>query len=179
MGNYILRTGSSTTLTVSGLTAGSQVDLSFTFIALDSWDGSGSPYGPDNFSVTINAATYYTGYFQNLENSLAIPLASGVPIYENSSNMSYVAGSYGMYAGYSAYPDAAYTFTFTGLTVAADGTLTIVFTGSGTQWQGSDAVDESVGLDNILVSTSAVPEPGTWLPLFSGLAAMAFFRRRK
>jgi hypothetical protein len=183
-------TESAVTLTLDGLSASATYTLSFTFFAIDSWDGSDRPWGPDYLSVTANGTTVFKDTFQNINADGSI---SGMPVYDSADPaISYIAGSFenaitantvAMGCTACTYYDSAYTITISGLTATSSGQLTLVFAGlsdglSTYGWQ----YDETVGLDNMVLTSNqaaASPEPGTWLSLLGGIAAVVFFRRRK
>jgi hypothetical protein len=139
--------------------------LSFDFFAIDSWDGNattnnfGAPVGPDWFDVLINNSVEMHETFSNIEGrtqTFRTPDAG-------RSMMGYNTN----------FTDAIYRNITMDFTVAEGSPIVIRWTDLGLQ----GLVDESWGIDNVSLSYSMVPTPGT-LGL-AGAAGIGLLRRRR
>ncbi len=145
----------------------SDATLTFSFAAIDSWNGNGSVYGPDFFNILVDGKKLFSESFD----------------YESSPNKSAKLTnlSYGKQLGFSYWPDQAYTMTLN-LGDFSAGAHTIAFFASGDIWQAGD--DESWAIDNVTltgdhpVPATDVPEPVSGALLLAGLGAMALASRR-
>lgn len=163
LGNFFVRntTSSPTTLTLGGLPAHDSIDLSFTFAAIDSWDGSETGPSPDFFNVNVDGASIFRETFDNFNprfQSYIPPTGTLLtPRLDTGTSFSPFAN-----LGFeSRFGDSVYTFSFVGIPQTAN-TLTIDWFANGAGFQGGS--DESFAIDNITVSlnggdTPAVPEP--------------------
>jgi hypothetical protein len=167
--------GASTTLTLTGLAAHTNVTLNFTLDVVGSMDGDGqNGGGPDNFVIGApgvifnqNFANYAGGNTQNYPTEPSAPTTGA-------------AGTDTL--GYSGFPDSGngvqdsiYNFSLT--FASSSSTLAITFSGDTSE----PSSNEFYGIDNVVVSTDAtgVPEPAS-LALFSaGIAGLGIVRRRK
>jgi hypothetical protein len=167
LGSYVLEANSSNSamvLSLTGLNPGTAYDLSFTLVTVNGWDYDSTPdSGSDRFLLTANSSQLL---------NIALPYSSNVATgTSTNSHVTFISGTASNYIDGSNREEDAYAITFTGLTSNSSGTLSISFAATGLN--GS----ESFAIDNVAVAAN--PEPGTWMSLFGGLAAVVFFRRRK
>lgn len=167
-----LSQGGSSTLTLTGLGAYTNLSLAFDLIGIMSIDGTGS-YGPDSFQLIVNTVTLFdetfaqnAGWSQTYGNggSGLVPGGTGVD----------VVGRYGYNIGYGL--DQTYNLSFTGLGSNIS-SLAISFIGNTNQ----PLNDESFGVDNIVVSgdLAPIPLPGGLPLLAGGIGLLGLLRRRK
>ena len=166
--------GSSTDLTVSGLSGYSEISISFSLYALGSLDGSGigNCCGPDYFKVTYNTTTeLMNDTFSNNASWQQTHGGAGSPGGTGSNPGE--TGQLGYDATYG--PDHTYLLSFNNLAVTGGSALISFFGDSSQAW-----TDEGFGIDNIMVSAvGTVPIPAA-LPLFaSGLVALGWVGRRQ
>ena len=168
-GNNLLRmadggsTGSTLTLNLGSGATNATLNLSLAII--DSWDNGNYCCGPDQFSVTVDGHQKFATVFDNY-------LGQGA-----NTDAGLTTQFYGKNVGFNGgFNDAGY-----GLTLALGdlgaGTHTIQFTASGPGWQGGD--DESLGIDNLSITATAVPEPASTTLLLAGLLGVGFMARRR
>lgn len=127
------------TLTLTNLVPGQSYTIGFDFYALDSWDGNGQN---DTFLVRVNGQNAFSYTFGNY-NAEPPSVAQSFPRGPDEGRAQYGVGP--------SYVDAIYRnieVTFT----ASNATTLISFVGSGVD---GDLNDESWGIDNISVVTSA------------------------
>lgn len=150
-------------LTISGLGAHSALTLSFDLALWDSIDGNpGSfPYG-DLFQVSADGSFLVNQLFGNYGTPDGLSMGPGTVITQNGANL-----------GYSGFVDSARAVSITFAHSASSVSFSFAFPNS----QGGS--DESFGLDNVLVSANAVPEPGTYAMMALGLAGVAVAARRR
>ena len=167
-GNF--NTTGSTTLTLTGLSAHSQVLLDFDLYLFSTWDGEGSYCcGKDHFSLSGDVTFDET--FSNHQ----------VQSYAGTADECYIGST----AVSCTSPNSTRTDIYrslgptgadTGFLFAHSGsTLTITFAGPTTQ------TDEWWGIDNISISTNdtSVPEPAGIALLGLGLLGIGLGRRRR
>ncbi|SFF78347.1 PEP-CTERM protein-sorting domain-containing protein [Duganella sp. CF458] len=146
----------------------SDANLSFSFGALDSWDGNNC-CGPDYFNIRVDGNLLFTQNFN---------ISNGSP----AVNAHLTTLSYGNQLGFSGWADQAYTISLNLGNLAA-GDHTIEFFASGNLWQAGE--DESWAIDNIslageqAVPPADVPEPMSGALLLGGLGVMALALRRR
>lgn len=139
-----------TILNLSGLARHSLMTLELDIAFIDSWDGAiGRIYGDDIFNIVVDGVTQLiTTNFGGLGGELS-------------------DGVYGYFGFTQKYDDEAYRLTTT-FSHSAD-TAAFSFFANGRKWQAG--LDESWAIDNLRVSTDAVPSevplPGS-LPLMAG-----------
>jgi hypothetical protein len=159
--NFLGRLGNNTTsLSLTGLGAGNHsIVLTFDFYAIDSWDGDGTAWGIDYFGIS--------GDYNN-EWTVARSTSSATQTFPYTPSET---GSFGYNSRWTddIYRDISISFVQTG------DTLDLSFYGHNLQ----GINDESWGLDNVRVETAPVPEPATFILLGSGLAGLAFYRRKR
>ncbi len=159
-------------LTLSGLTPGVHVSISFDLFAIRSWDGNGeNGWGPDTWTITLGDGASYAYTFANGGgNTQSYPVANSSPgtgaIAENTLGYSFGTEQ----------RDSVYHLTYSWYNPSD--TATITFSASGLQGlSGFGYADELWGLDN--VQMTANPEPSTAILLGSGVLAFILYRRRK
>ncbi|HMS54711.1 MAG TPA: PEP-CTERM sorting domain-containing protein [Fimbriimonadaceae bacterium] len=167
----------SATLTVSGLTVGELVTLTFDFYAFDSWDGNAGGVGPDRFRVSMNGADVLDSTFSNVSgNNQSYPDPYLGGNHAAQTGATDVDQSHGGTLPNGYYGNSLYSFgvgSNPSFSVSAtSSTMAISFTGSNLQGIG----DESWGIDNVHVTS--VPEPGTFAAIGLGLAAIALRRKK-
>jgi hypothetical protein len=166
-------------LTLGNLPAHSAVTVAFDLFIIRTWDGNCAlnDWGPDYFSLGITGdGTLLNTTFSNGPESWA--LRQSYP--DNYlADHSYQTGasevnSLGYMRGPSLPMDSVYHLQYTFAHESAG--LGLYFAGSGLQ----GLADESWGLDNVAVSVSSVPEPGTLGLLVCGaIAGLICWRRRR
>lgn len=165
---------SSVSLTLSGLTAGEVVTVTFDLYIRDSWDGNDTSYGPDHFRFLNGSTALMDTTFANTsDHRQSFPDPFGVGDYAafyHSDDRDIQNGG--------TLPNGYYgnsLFNFGGSlnagfsTMATGSTMTLTWEASGLQGVG----DEGWNLDNVAVRS--VPEPATVVALAMGAVAM---RRR-
>ena len=162
LGDYSLN--SATTLTLTGLSAHTELTLDFDLYLFNTWDGNNINYGLDFFSLSqdINGSWTFTNH-----------QAEG-QTYNGTPDVTYGSGA----AQTMVYRDLGPTGADNGFTIAhTSDTFTVTFGGPTTQ------SDEWWGIDNVSVSidssSSAIPEPATMILFGVGLMGLARVSRRK
>jgi PEP-CTERM motif len=155
------------TLSLSNLPAHAAVTIGFTATFLDSWDSSNGSPAPDWYEVYIdgNLVGQYT-YNNASGNVITIGGATLVAQYVQFDSNVFYSDSVVDFS-----TDPAYTFGHSAAT------LTFAVKAGGNGWQGG--LDEAIGIDNVRVVLSPVPEPGTWALLAAGLVLVAGVARRR
>lgn len=156
-----------TSLTLTNLPAHTAIDIDFTAIFLDSWDSTNGSPAPDWYQVWIdgNLVGQYT--YNNASGSVAsIGGGSVVAQYVQFDTAIFYSDSVVDFSG-----DATYSFAHTA------SSITFQIKAGGNGWQGG--ADESLGIDNIRVVLTPVPEPGTWALLAAGLGIVGGIARRR
>ncbi len=178
------------TLNLGGLGAHTQVTLTFDLYLIRSWDGNYSypGVGPDvwaagyNSSDSLKNTLIHTTFANQPQGSIwdrpqAYPSATG-EAFPGSSGLT----DHGMYSGAMEINSLGYMFSgFSESSVYhmaftfshSDPSLSLWFHAVGLQ----DMSDESWGLDNVRVSTNAVPAPGVLALAGAGLGLLS--RRRR
>lgn len=173
---------SPTTLTLTGLAANQSIDLDFTFLAINTWDGTTyapGVYAPDYLNVTLNSSSIFQGAFRNFgtESTPEYPGCTGSVNCTSVYNPAPPAGT--TVTLLQSGSTSIYDISVTGLTANGSGQATFAFFASGQGWQGGS--DESIGLDNISVTSAAAaatPEPSTWMLIGGALLCLPLIRRR-
>ncbi|KAB0669631.1 PEP-CTERM sorting domain-containing protein [Oryzomonas sagensis] len=169
----------STTLTLSGLSAG-LATVSFDVYFIRSWDGDNQAFGPDYFNVAINNSQLLHQSFSNGDLSMQSNASQAAERY--TLGYSYYNGLPGYNVTYSNM-DSVYHFVLT--LPSLSNLMAITFSGKGLQdnyvtgLDGSSYLDESWGLDNVIVDVAPVPEPSGLLMLFTGGAILLILCWRK
>src|SRR5688572_5842 len=158
-----------TTLTLTGLAPHTFVSLDFLLAVIDSWDGTSGGFAPDLLNVAVNGTTIFSHSFDNF-----------VPSDQTYTRAPIAPRQDRFFAGGQAWPDAAYDMGAEPLfqSIAhTSSTLTVEWWASGAGWTGN--TDESWAIENLTVSTNAIPEPQTYLLLLAGLGLLGFAARGK
>ena len=171
-----------TTLTLTGLAANQSIDLDFTFLAINTWDGNTyapGVYAPDLLNVNLNSNQIFQGAFRNFgtESTPEYPGCTGPINCTSVYNPAPPAGTTVTLVQPGS--TSIYDISITGLTANGSGQAIFTFFASGAGWQGGS--DESIGLDNIRVSSAAAaatPEPSTWALIGGALLCLPLIRRR-
>lgn len=163
---------SSTQLSLTGLATHTLVTIELTLYTIHSWDGVSGQFGPDTLtfvadSTTLLDATFASDWGPQQSYSDATPLGGGPFPGQTDADAINNLG-YSWYYG----TNAAYNLSFTVAHTSSD--LTVRFDSFNLQ----SLNDESWGIDDVVISTDAVPEPITILAFSTGLAALARRRRR-
>lgn len=190
LGNF---SNEAVTLSLSGLTPGTLYTLSFDFFALGSWDGTGAFYsGPDLFTVSAGDTSLLNATFSVLNETgarqtyapdrpLAGPLGGDIlfDAYTGADERDTLTLPQFNWYGNG---NAVWKFDGSGQNAAlpfvpSAASVTFSFAASGlqTEYDSYYGLDESWGIDNVVVS-QAVPEPTTLAAL--GLGALAVLRRK-
>lgn len=162
-----------TNIVLTGLSSHSLVGLTFSFLAIDSWDGTGCMTTcPDFLNVNIDGTNVYQLSIRNVSSSTKTSEtftgstgSTTLAFYDVSDHIASATRF-----------DSVWTVTLSGISQSASALNISVFA-SGAGWQGSN--DESIGLDNIVVSTNAIPEPSYGFLVSAMLAVMGFAAQRK
>lgn len=169
-----LTNGGTADLTLSGLATHTSVNLTFDLYTLRSIDGDGQfCCGPDSFKVTLDDSTvlldstFANTLFQS-NSTQSYPVAGSAP---GAGSQAYSPDAF----GYGAYYAGAYTYHFSFDVPSSASSIKFSFIGNSDQgWD-----DEGFGIDNVVVSTSAIPEPSTYALMLAGLGLGCLMVRRR
>ncbi|MBL8178466.1 MAG: PEP-CTERM sorting domain-containing protein [Bryobacterales bacterium] len=161
------------TLSLTGLPAHQQIRISFTFLAWDSWDGTGSGDGPDYFNVKLDGTSLFAEAFANASGSTTF-VTSGGAGYTGSQLVSPFVGDF----AFLAWNDAAYTIDIQFVNHTSSTATFSFFRSFAGEAPNTSGPDETIGLDNIVVAVNDVPEPASIGLAGLGGLAMALLRRR-
>lgn len=136
-----------------------QFFLTFDLFIIDSWDGYLTPHGPDFFQVFVNGSKIFEETFTN-----------------QHTYQSFRAPDVGpTHLGFNpAYKDSIYRDIMIPFEIGEASTINIKFRGQGLL----SLDDESWGIDNVRVSFTPVPSPGSAVLLAAGAALTGLRRRR-
>jgi hypothetical protein len=175
--------GGSTTLSLTGLAAHSEVTVSFDVDVILSMDGDGQyGGGRDQFLVTSSAASTptllnndyanYPGNTQDNGGQGTPTIPDGYAAQTGASSVNTFGYAYG---GDPSIDDSVYHYTFT----FADTASSLAFTFAGNTSE--DVSNEFYGIDNVIVSTNAVavPEPAAWSLMIVGFGLIGGLTRRR
>jgi len=155
------------TLSLTNLPAHTAVTIGFTAAFLDSWDSSNGNPAPDWYEVYIDSVMVGQYTYNNA--------SGGIASYGGATLVAqYVQFDANVFFTDSVVDfstDPTYSFSHSAPT------LTFSVKAGGAGWQGG--LDEAIGIDNIRVVLTPVPEPGTWALLAAGLAIVAGVARRR
>lgn len=158
------------------------VALSFDAYFIRSWDGNGyggnNPYGPDNFKVSVpGSAVLLDATFSSSGMNQSY---TGTATERYSLGYSYYDGSNGNVTNAM---DSVYHFDLSFYNYYED--MKIAFSGYGLQNNITTKngislgyVDESWGLDNVIVDITPVPEPTTLVLMLGGITGLFILRGR-
>jgi hypothetical protein len=133
--------------------------LAFDLYAIDSWDGDLTPHGPDRFQIWVNGTNYFDETFANQHHYQSFRAPDIGP----------------MHLGYNGlYMDSIYRQILVPFEIGSAQTISIKFRSDGLLHM----EDESWGIDNVRVTYTTVPSPGSLGLLGAGLAMLAPRRRR-
>ena len=164
------------TLSLSGLAAHSEMTLEFDLVLIGSWDGNHPVFGIDTWTLAASGVgellrTTFT-VFPAHEQDYPVPGSAALEGALEVDTLGYadVLNTFGG-AG-----DAVYRLSFT----FAHSAESIEFTFSGTELNWIAPTEtESWGLDNVRVTTNAVPEPSTVLLAVAGSLVVLAVRMRR
>ncbi len=147
-------------LSLSGLAPHTEMTVSFSLAMWDSIDSGG-----DIFQVQVDGGFVINREFGNYYGESTGPGTVLTPPFTGFSTPDYGYNSY--------FRDSARAVSVTFAHSAPSLALSFQFPNS----QGY--TDESFGVDNLVVSINAVPEPGTYALMGFGLAGLALMQRRR
>ena len=172
------------TLTLPGLAAHNSVTVSLTLDILKSWDGNGPAGGnsfanPDSWSFTANGTSIFLATFANYNGGSGNTQSFGGP---NGTGGYITTGAFPVKTGANTngtlgygtgdFGDAEYNLAFT--FPSSSPTLALAFADTLNEGLGN----ESWALNNVVVSTSGVPEPTSIGAVLTAGLCLASRRRR-
>jgi len=140
-----------TTLTLTGLACHSSVLINFDLAIIDSWDGTGSTFGPDTFTVKLDGDTVFSEVFA---------IASGSQTYQNPETITGLTLAFQQALGFGGNADSAYDMSLEPAFFKiphSGNSLTIDWVTLPTGWQGG--TDESWAIDNVEILLSGFDDP--------------------
>jgi hypothetical protein len=176
LGKFFLRSDAAKNFTsdffLQNLPAHTMMKVTFTFIAIDSWDGADaiafSCCQPDYLRLRVDGIEYKEA-FRNVGVSEALSTDPNV--------VNLNPGALQHYLFYPSWPDSFWRISF--LVPHNNSTVELKFAATGDGWQAG--FDESFGIDNLIVEVSGavIPEPSTCALKTVGLAVLAGLARRR
>jgi uncharacterized protein (TIGR03382 family) len=133
--------------------------LSFDLYVLDSWDGDLTPHGPDAFQIWVNGIKHYDHTFANQHQYQSFRAPDIGPAHMGFNGL---------------YMDSIYRQIAVPFEIGSAETISIKFRSQGLL----HLDDESWGIDNVRVTYTTVPSPGSLCLLGAGLAILVPRRRR-
>lgn len=175
-----------TVLTLTGLPAHTHLNLSFIFLAIDTWESYSGWYGPDYLRVKVDGITIFehsfTNYQEDLQPQTYVP-AAGVQIWDWVDPNKHTAPTLGWYAacgemGYRLGLDPAFqNIPHTASSVTISWEADCWWLSSWGKYYGfQGGWDESWAIDNVQVAV-VVPVPGAALLLATGLLTLVGCRK--
>lgn len=158
--------GSSSMFTFTGLASHTTVSVGFLLAVLDSWDSDNGSPSPDYFGVRVDGNLVFQATFAN---------AGGSNTYAGND----IGGGLVQRGFNTSWADRAYDMNTEALLqniAHTSSTLQVEFVGFGNGYQGG--TDESWAIDNLTVTSDAVPEPASMFVLAAGLGLLAKRRRK-
>jgi hypothetical protein len=148
---HFIRVDQTVTLTLRNLKPHTSATVTFDLYILKSWDGNNPNYGPDRWSLGVQGgpALLDTTFSNNPKTRPYDLSLQNYPVADSPQRSG--AGAVNT-LGYTFFGDSIYHLTFT--FAHTSGTLALNFSSS--LFEGKGIEDESWGLDNVRVSTSAV-----------------------
>ena len=159
------------TLSLLALPAHSDVTVEFDLYIINTWDGNGPIFGPDNWHLTADAANVLFTNFANFSGSNNQAYTNQLPPFGPGGEFAPTTGAFEL--GHLSVRQDSTTYRFSFNFAHAAPSIVLAFT----SFQSSNANDEGWGLDNVRVSITAdeaVPEPSGLL--LAGLALIGAVR---
>jgi hypothetical protein len=164
------RPAAPTRLVLNNLPGHTDLDLSFVFWAIDSWDGTTNTCcGTDIFKIRLDGSVIYSAAFRNWGISPARLDSESLP-----GAAALVLGNNTNLAGDPTWSDSIWLISLPNLPHQSS-SATIEFFADGTGWDGG--TDESFGLDNVTVRVVETPEPSSLIMSCLAGAAVLLSRR--
>lgn len=141
-----------TVLTLTGLPIHESVDIGFLLGLINTWDGTGSGWGPDSFNVSVDGEIVFSEVFGLRTGGTSYDPPSGVALGDVRASNS----SWGSWLGSRGY-DMSLEPAFQSIPHSSS-SLEVEFFASGPNY-GQDTRDESWAIDNLQVSVNTAGSP--------------------